>query len=158
MRTTNYASHRGTSPGDAPVLIPGNSLRDCWRPPGEQFHRSQVGRKRFGLTLQCPGSKVIQELLVRQNVSVKSKRAKGPIESDCDIVIINSSGKPQFFAAMGHANQEMGSCVVATINQEHQSDEAAWKDLQAQAGAMGGGLLEHMRQGQRKVEGQRALL
>ena len=56
--------------------------------------------------------------------SAKEKDRGG--EGIKEVWLHNSSGKPHLLAAMGHANQEMGSCVVAIINQEHQSDEGAW--------------------------------
>ena len=49
------------------------------------------------------------------------------------VLLINSSGGPQFQAAMVHPSKE----VVAIINQEHQSQGIRWVDLCADAKKMG---------------------
>ena len=76
----------------------------------------------------------------------KSKRTRGRrsarqrgLEEDGarEIWLHNSSGRPQFLAAMAHASQLPTGRVVAIINQEHQCDGSSWRDAQAQAGGKG---------------------
>ena len=54
-----------------------------------------------------------------------------------EIWLHNSSGKPQFLAAMSHAGQTAKGRAVAIINQEHHCDASSWMDAQAQAGRRG---------------------
>ena len=68
----------------------------------------------------------------------RSAKEKGSEEEGVkEVWLHNSSGKPQFLAAMGHAARFGKGRVVAIINQEHQCDERTWMDAQAQAMAKG---------------------
>ena len=64
--------------------------------------------------------------------ALRACRGKGAARATVDLILINSSGKPQLIAAL---QESQGASVV--INQEHQCHAAAWVDLQHDAKHLG---------------------
>ena len=63
---------------------------------------------------------------------MRASRGKGAHRATVDLILINSSGKPQLIAAL---EESQGASVI--INQEHQCHAAAWVDLQHDAKNLG---------------------
>ena len=82
-----------------------------------------------------PGQKQTHKVKRRGRRSGKQRKNEG--DDVREIWLHNSSGKPQFLAAVAHAATMGKGKVVAVINQEHHCDAAKWRDAQAQVGRKG---------------------
>ena len=60
------------------------------------------------------------------NKRIRTRRPKSE-SPHADILLINSSGRPQLIASIAHSQKR----VAAVINQEHQCRDEKWVDLRA---------------------------
>ena len=136
----------GVAPTDLPWIeedeedlpeehIPGSAASEC-EPEyvgAATLCERKKGKRRSTLAGVYPATEFMNSIadsgLTRR---VSAKRGSGKSKSSFDLIIVNSSGKPQLLAAM---ETKLGASVL--VNQEHHCHRSAFTDLQYEARDLG---------------------